>query len=149
MLAALKASLSFRVNPDRTGLPTGLPFLSLRWNMGCSPTTTVCVGTGGGTTTTAAETFTVRVAEAVSGGELVSDAMIVIATGPAGRFEAGVQVNTPVVGLMLAPAGAAAQFVGQCQGRRVRVRGIGAGIETECLAGGRARRGNRLESAAA
>ena len=33
-----------RVKPVRTGLPSGLPFLTLRSKIGCSPMTTVAVG---------------------------------------------------------------------------------------------------------
>ena len=55
---------------------------------------------------TAAETLTIKVPDAVSGGELLSETMTVIEACPVGWFDAGVQVIKPVVKLMFAPAGA-------------------------------------------
>ena len=52
------------------------------------------------------ETATVNVPVAVSGGDLLSETMIVIEVLPVGWFDAGVQVNKPVVKPMLAPDGA-------------------------------------------
>ena len=63
------------------------------------------------------ETLTIKVPDAVSGGELLSETMIVIEACPVGWFDAGVQVIKPVVKSMLRPCRCpAAQRVSQRQG---------------------------------
>jgi len=69
------------------------------------PTVALSVGielrTGGST-----GMFTVKVPDVVCGVDSLSETMIVNEAGPVGWFDAGVQVSTPVVGLIRAPEGA-------------------------------------------